>query len=155
MIGTGYDGWTPRLVGAQMIAAVRWVRRYGGAVGPASVRGSMPAFKAGLDDFLDEGWGLPECADDDEEQRPQEPLPSPEQVSRHIAALQWPAVYLLPRNHGAALMLNLWVGCKAVRRPFDAAVKARGTMSRGAAYALRDRGLSIISQKLQDSGIKP
>lgn len=152
-----YDGWTPKLVGEQMVEAIRWVARYGGSVGPASIRSSMPTFKPTLDDFADEGWGFPEVAADDGEHddRPARALPSPGQVSRHMAALQWPAEYLMPVHAGSAQMLNLWLACKAARKPFDQAVKRRGTVSRAAAYSLRDRGLTLISVGLTRDGVPP
>ena len=49
-------------------------------------------------------------------------------------------------------MVGLWSLCKVSRRSFAGAVKARG-ISRPAAYQLRDRGLSMISQGLQRDGV--
>ncbi|NGM47924.1 hypothetical protein G5B31_20615 [Rhodobacter sp. SGA-6-6] len=73
---------------------------------------------------------------------------SARQVSRHEAALTWPTIYLVGAGlQGSARMVGLWAACKAYRRPFSKAIEGRG-VSRPAAYALRDRGLSIISQGL-------
>lgn len=153
MIHDEYDGWTPKLVADQFCDALRWVRRSTGPVGPAGIRSGQPAYIATLEEFM-EDFGLPETADDEEELRPSYPLPSPEQVTRHLDALEWARVYLIPHHEGSARMLGLWAMCKITRRPFDKAVKARG-LPRHAAYALRDRALSLISQGLQRDGVKP
>jgi hypothetical protein len=113
----------------------------------------MPAFSPSFEDFLEEGWGIPEAEDDLDGKALILP-PSPALVTRFIAALEWPTVYLCPANPGAARMVSLWGLCKATRRPFDRAVKDRG-LGRGAAYALRDRGLSLISQGLTRDGVSP
>jgi hypothetical protein len=110
------------------------------------------SFSATLDDHLSEGWGLPEVADDDEVEAKALILPpSPAQVTRHVAVLEWPAVYLCPDHHGSARMVGLWAACKARRFPFDKALAGR--LARGHAYRLRDRGLSLISQGLDRDGI--
>lgn len=144
------ETWTPKLVAERLIDAVEWAHRSGGPVGPSGIKANETfSFTATLDDHLEEGWGLPEIAGDDEpDDRPVRVQLSPEQITAHEAALQWAAVYLIPDYEGAARILALWVRCKALRRGFDAAVDRRGTISRGAAYRLRDRGLSIISQGL-------
>lgn len=145
---THAPSWTPDAVGLALIDAIRWVRRYGG---PAGGRGFTRIggleFTATLDDHLEEGWGLPEVAGDDEVEAKALILPpSPAQVTRFISVLEWPAVYLCPEHHGSARMVGLWATCKARRFPFDKALAGR--MARGHAYRLRDRGLSIISQGL-------
>jgi hypothetical protein len=102
---------------------------------------------ADFEAHCEEGWGLPEIADEPDEAfvRIQ---PSARQVTRHEAALQWPAVYLVGAGlQGSARMVGLWAACKAYRRPFAKAIEGRG-VSRPAAYALRDKGLSLISQGL-------
>ena len=149
-----YQGWTPRRVGEQLVEALRWVRRAGGAVGPAGIRSGQPAYIATLEEFM-EDFGIPEVADDEEGARPMRIDPSPAQVSRYLAALEWSAIYLIPDHEGSARMLGLWAACKAHKRPFDKAVRERANISRGAAYALRDRALSIISQGLQRDGVEP
>lgn len=148
-----YHGWTPKLVSDQFVAALKWVRRYGGSVGPTGMRSGQPAYLPTFEELL-EDFGIPERADDDPE-RGLEVQPSPAQISRHLAALEWPANYLIPAHDGSARMLGLWAYCKASRRPFDQAVKDQCKMSRGAAYALRDRALSIISQGLERDEVEP
>lgn len=142
------DGWTPERVADAMLAALRWADAASGRVGAAGIRGSMPAYAATLEDHLDEGWGLPEKAGDDEEREEERRLilniPAVV-VSAHEAALHWPVVYLHPANEGSARMLGLWLRCKVYRKPFEEAVKRRGTMSRASAFRLKDKGLSIIS----------
>ncbi len=72
----------------------------------------------------------------------------PAVVSRHRAALEWPAIYLCPGNVTSARMLGLWAACKAGKRPFDKALEARGGIARAHVYRYRDRGLSLIAQGL-------
>lgn len=144
-----HDGWTPALVGEALIEAMHWVRRHGGPAGPRGMSSVQFNFVADLDVHLEAGWGLPEIAGEDEPEECELILPAtPAQVSRHLAALQWPADYLCPERIGSARMLGLWAVCKVSRRSFAGAVKARG-VARGMAYQLRDRGLSIISQRLE------
>lgn len=150
MIQDQHEGWTPKIVGNQMIEALKWVRRTG-PVGPAGIRSGQPAYVATADEYF-EDFGLRESAD--EEEARSYPQPSPAQISRHLAALEWPLTYLLPHHEGSARTVGLWAACKANKRPFDAAVRERG-ISRSFAYALRDRGLSIISQGLERDGVQP
>ena len=146
------EGWTPKLVGEALIEAIRWVRRCGGRVGPGGfATARLPEAILSLDDHLAAGWGLPETADEPEEAR-LVIRPTPAQIDRHLAALQWPATYLCPANHGSARMVGLWATCKATRQPFARAIDGRG-VSRPAAYALRDRGLSLIAQGLDRDGV--
>lgn len=141
--------WTPELTGTVLIEALRWVQRHGGLVSPRGFKVTAMPFSATLDDHLAEGWGFPEIAGDDREPPPPlRVLISPAEVSRHMAALEWPALYLCPDHIGSARMVGLWAASKARRVSFSGAVKAMGTLSRLHAYRLRDRGLSIISQGL-------
>lgn len=149
------EQWGPKLVGERMIAAVRWAAFSGGRVGPAGIKGSMPAFNPTLDDHLDEGWGLPEIAGDDEpEAKRLRVQATAEQITAHEAALNWPAVYLYPAHEGSARFLCLWVRCKVHKRPFDEAISRRGTISRATAFRLRDRGLSLIAQGLDRDRVR-
>ena len=149
------ETWTPKRVGEVMTEAVRWARFNAGQVGPAGIKGCMPAFNPTLEDHLDEGWGIPEVAGENEPDaaRPVRRPATPEQITRFEAALHWPTLYLFPRHEGSARILGLWLRCKVHKRPFDAAIKARGTISRTNAYALRDRALSLISQGLDRDGM--
>lgn len=145
------DGWLPKEVGTQMIAALRWARLNAGRVGPAGF-GFQRWPEANLSDeaFAEEGWGVREFADPPQPMRLQE---TPAQISRHLAALEWPLTYLLPHHEGSARIVGLWAACKAHKRPFDAAVRAKN-LHRSFAYKLRDRGLSLISQGLDRDGIQ-
>ncbi len=146
------ETWTPKAVGEAMTEALRWASWAAGRVGPGGIKTVALPFIASLDEHLANGWGLPEIAGDDEpDPRRLRVMPSPEQISRHEAALDWPRVYLRD-NEGSARILALWLRCKITKRPFDASVKARATISRTAAYALRDRALSLISQGLDRDG---
>lgn len=150
------ETWTPKLAGDRMAAALRWATYNGGKVGPGGIRGSMPSFNPTLDDHLDEGWGLPEAAGQDDDIEPPKRLivqATAAQITAYEAALSWPAVYLYPAHEGSARMLCLWLRCKVHRRPFEDAVKRRGTISRATAFRLRDRGLTIISMGLDKDGV--
>jgi len=142
--------WTPELVEEQLIEALRWAKHHAGRVGPAGLGGVSGVFSlvSTLEDHLEEGWGVPEIAGDDEpDERQIRPAATPEQITRHEAALEWPAEYLLPDHKGSARMVGLWCACQISKRSFNGACKARG-VDRHAAMQLRDRGLSIISQGL-------
>jgi len=52
--------WTPALVADAIVEAMIWARRFGGPVGPRAWGTINLNFKAGLNDHLAEGWGLPE-----------------------------------------------------------------------------------------------
>jgi len=147
------EQWTPKAVGEAMLEALRWAQWSAGRTGPGGIKTVALPFIASLDEHLAEGWGLPETAGDDEpDPRRLRVMPSPEQISRHEAALDWPRVYL--KDHeGSARILALWLRCKVTKKPFDAAIKARGTISRGAAIQMRDKALSIISQGLDRDGV--
>jgi len=147
------ETWTPKAVGEAMLEALRWAQWSAGRVGPGGVKTVSLPFIASLDEHLAEGWGLPEVAGDEEpDPRRLRVMPSPAQVARHEAALDWPRRYL-GDHEGSARILALWLRCKIQKKPFDAAVKARGTISRTAAYQMRDKALSIISQGLDRDGV--
>lgn len=147
------DGWTPARAGEALVEALKWARYAAGRTGPASYGGMrLPGMTLTDEEFLELGWGIRESADDPAEAPPMRVQLSARQVSRHEAALQWPAVYLVGAGlQGSARMVGLWAACKAYRRPFAKAIDGRG-VSRPAAYALRDRGLSLISQGLARDG---
>lgn len=147
------DGWTARVAGDQLISALRWARYAAGRTGPAGmVSARLPEAILSDEEFLEMSWGIRETADP-EDIPPMRIQPTPAQISRHEAVLQWPAIYLVGEGReGSAKMVGLWAACKAYRRPFPGAVKVQG-VPRGMAYQLRDRGLSITSQGLQRDGI--
>lgn len=144
--------WTSKLAGEALIDALLWAHRSGGPVGPQGVvTARLPEAVLTLEQRLGLGWGLPEVADPDDV-RPMIVRPSPRQVSRHLAALAWPATYLTGQE-GSRLMTALWAGCKAFRMPFNKAIERRGTIDRSAAYRLRDRGLTLIALGLTRDGV--
>lgn len=150
------ETWTPKLVGERLIEAVRWARYAAGPVGPSGVRGSMPEYAPTWEDRLAEGWGLPDGPDADEEANAQRQLrimATPAQIDAHLAALEWPARYVVPDAPGDARVLNLWVRCKVFKRPFNEAVDKRRFLTRAAAYRMRDRALTTISVKLDRDGV--
>jgi len=147
------DHWTPELVEERLIEAVTFAARTGGRAGPAGITSGMPIFTPTLEDFLEEGWGLPEPPDDDEDQEPRRE-PTPREVTRLVEAMQWVADLLAKDHPRRARAVNAWVCAKAFGIPFKIIIRDRG-MSRSFAYALRDQGLSIISQRLDDKGVPP
>ncbi|MCA1776098.1 MAG: hypothetical protein LC676_10950 [Loktanella sp.] len=150
MIRDDPEQWTPDLLEAQLIEAVQFAARTFGRTGPADVGSAMPEFRPTLDDFLENGWGLPEPPDEDEETTPA--LPSPAQVSRHMAALEWVADYLARDHPARARAVNAWIVSKATGVPFSKIIRRKG-MQRSFAYTQRDRGLSLLSQILDERGV--
>lgn len=139
------ETWTPKLVGERLVEAVRWAGRSAGRVGPAGLSTVRLAYLA----HLDPDWGIIEVAGDDRpEERQLRIPPTPRQITAYEDALDWPRRYLCPEYEGSARILALWVRCKVTRSSFNAAVKARGTIARVTAFRLRDRGLSLISVRL-------
>jgi len=147
--------WTPKEVGAQLVEAMRWVRRFGGPAGPRAWGTINLNYRATLNDHLAEGWGIPELADDDETEDEKDDRlimpPSAAQVSRHLAALEWQATYLCPDHIGSARVMGFWAVSKARDIPFERLLNGR--VSRAHAIRLKDRGLSLISQGLACDGV--
>lgn len=152
------DGaWTYKLVRERLIEAVTYARFYGGPVGPSGMRSGMPAYRASLEDHLDEGWGLPEAAEDDEDtarNRAMPRPPSPERIEHLVDALAWPARFVALSNPGSARMLSLWLRCRVYKLDFERALDRIG-MSRSHAYRLRDRALTLIAVGLDREGSRP
>lgn len=145
-------GWTSKLAGEALVAALRWARYAAGPVGPQGfVTARMPEAVLPLEQRLALGWGLPDAAEMDD-LRPMRLRLSAVQISRHTKAMAWPAVYLADAE-GSRHMVSLWAGCKACNLPFNEAVKRRGTIDRSAAYRLRDRGLTLIALGLTRDGV--
>lgn len=140
---TGGSGWTSKAVKDTLVEAVRWVRYSGGPVGPAAIRSCMPHYAATLDDHLEEGWGLPESADDELEVTEMRISPTPERVDELVDALTWISRFVTATNPGSARMLSLWLRCRVERHNFVEALG--GKVSRGHAYRMRDRALSLIA----------
>lgn len=151
------DIWTPARVKDVLADAIKWARRYAGPVGPAPIRGSLPTYKPSLEDHLEEGWGIPEVAgDDDAEDREIELPVDPARADVLMAALSWVSIYLINAGHPATgEVVSLWMAHSTGRNRsgFEGAARRRG-MSRAHAYRLRDRGLSIIAQGLTADGVR-
>lgn len=149
--------WTPQLVRDRMIEAVRWARYNAGPTGPAPIRSAMPSYEPTLEDHLAEGWGIPEKAEgvDDQTKVLRLHLTS-EQVSEMHDRLEWVARYVCPDHEGDAVILQLWLYCRVYKKSFDGALQRRRfPLSRVHAYRMRDRALSIISQRLSKEGVQP
>lgn len=143
------ETWTPEKVGERLVEALRWAQHAAGRTGASGVVGMrLPEAILSLEDHLAAGWGIPETADDPNEERPLRVQLSAAQVTALEDVLCWPARYLCPDHAGSARMVGLWAACKARRSSFDRALKARKTIARATAFRLRDRGLSLIAQRL-------
>lgn len=145
------DLWTPKLVGDQLIEALKWAQRAAGAVGPAGSRSGFPQLAFLSLDREAEGWP----AIQEMEAEPMRRSLSPAKVSQMERVLEWPMLYLKgfkQKNPGAFRVFAVWVRCKLSRgKPFGAACDERG-WSRATAYRLRDRVLSEIAQGLARDG---
>lgn len=140
--------WTPDLVAEVMIDSLRWAADTAGHVGPRGYARSaaLSGYRATLEDHLREGWGLPE-----------ELLPDEPRIRRPYTAaelvilprvLNWQWTYL-GRDFGeVGRVLGVWLRNRAYRsRRWEQQWKDIG-YSRGHAYRMRDRGLSLIAQGL-------
>jgi len=148
------DHWPPDLVEARLIEAVQFAARTAGRAGPAGIGSAMPDFIPTLEDFLAEGWVLPDPPDEDEDDDEPQRAPTASEVTQLLAALNWVADMLAPDQPGRARAVNAWVFAKAYNIPFSRVIRQRG-MSRSFAYTLRDQGLSVLSQRLQEQGVPP
>lgn len=147
--GTAAPGasWTPALAGEALVEALRWLRHSTPTPGPRGyATARLPERHLTELDRLAEGWGIAETADDDPPMTPP-PRVSPAQAQRHLFALEWPARYVAREHPGSARMLSLWAACRAGRRPFAEAVKARG-VDRSLGYRMRDRALGLVAMGL-------
>lgn len=130
-----------------MVEAARWALTYGGPAGPARIRSSMPELAIDWRARMANGWDS--VASQEPSRRRRNYRPS--EVSQFERAILWPLEYLADQD-GLARVLQLWLRCKIIRQPFDAALKEK-KWSRATAYRHRDRALSIISQGLDAAGI--
>lgn len=146
------DVWTPKLVGDELVAAVKWAQSAAGPTGPAGSRSGMLSLALTSDERFLMDW--PSIAEM-EEFDPPPPMRrglSPAMVSRMERILTWPMRYL-DNEPGAARVLKVWVRCKINKgMKFDDACADRG-WSRATAYRSRDKALSEIAQGLTRDGI--
>ncbi len=145
------ETWTPKLVGKVLVEAVKWAQYNAGPTGPAAVRSLMPVYAPSILERLEQGWGFLSEA-------PADPKPTrralrPEEVSRLIEALQWPAKYAVPELPTSARILNLWIRSKVYRVSFSEVIDAMGDFSRATSYRYRDKALSAIAQGLERDGV--
>ena len=144
--------WTPKLVQERLLEALRWARYNLRAVGPAPARSPMPPYRPTLEDYLAEGWDLPDAS----EEAALRVRLSPEQVDEMLWVLDWCRLYLAPERPGDARMLNLWLRCRVHRLGFDKALQARAVkLSRRHADRMKDRALSHLSCRLDSAGFYP
>lgn len=140
------DVWTPKLVGEELLEAVRWANRSAGPVGPARLRSNMPNLAMITDDADFDGWPPMEV-------RPMRRALSPARVSQLERALYWQATYLKDQR-GAARVLKHWVRVKLTKgMTFDQACDRRG-WARPTAYRRRDEALREIAVGLTMAGIE-
>ncbi|WEX77976.1 hypothetical protein PYH37_002820 [Sinorhizobium numidicum] len=143
-----YGMWTPKLVGDELLEAVRWANRSAGPIGPARVRSAMPDLAMILTDRDFEGWPpIPDL-----EAWPMRRAIPPARVSQLERALWWQARYLADQS-GPARVLKHWVRARLTKgMTFGQAIERRG-WSRPTAYRARDRALAIIAMGLTDDDI--
>ncbi|SHE78544.1 hypothetical protein SAMN05444339_10256 [Loktanella atrilutea] len=133
-----------------------WQRRAVGRVGPGGIRGAMPTFRLSYEQRMAEGWDAVVPVDENEAERPIDPTPA--QVTRMLAALRWPADILVGNDlrDTRAIDMSRAVSAACQAEAYDMSfarlVRERG-IARVHAYTLRDRGLSIISQRLTKMGV--
>ncbi len=140
--------WTPKIVGEELLEAVRWANRSAGYVGPARIKSGMPDLAMISSDRDFDGW--PPMAD--LEARPMRRSLSPARVSQLDRALWWQATYLKDEP-GAARVLKHWVRARLSKgMTFGEAIKRRG-WSRSTAYRGRDKALALIAVGLTNDGI--
>jgi hypothetical protein len=140
------DVWTPKLVGEELLEAVRWANRSAGFVGPAAPRSGMPNLAMISDDIDFDGWPPIEA-------RPMRRALSPARVSQLERVLWWQATYLKDAP-GAARVLKHWVRAKLTKgMTFNEACDRRG-WSRPTAYRRRDEALVAIAGGLTRNGIE-
>lgn len=135
--------WTRKYTLQVMADALRFVARYGGAVGPAAIRSGQPAYNPTFEEHLEE-WGIPERADDSDVPTMPRAYISPETVSLYLAAIQWQAQYIA--GHGRtneARCFSAYLMSKAFGGDFAEWLKEMG-INRTHAYELRDRALTRI-----------
>lgn len=145
--------WTPKLVGDEMIEAIRWAKYAIGRVGPAGIKSSMPKLSFFASERDLEQWPAIQELDPEPMRRSYAPW----QVSRFERVLQWPMTYLgdLPKKDPEAIwFFRLWVDCKITKgMKFDPTLDQIG-LSRATAYRKRDKILSEIAKGLTRDGIE-
>ena len=145
------ESWTPEVVEARLIEAVRYVQRVGGRAGPAGYISLMPEFRPTLEDFLAEGWPLPDDDEEAGETAMMLQLPA-HAVSQRLAALVWVADLLAPSHLGYARAVNAWIMARVYNLPFKVVLRDR-KIGRQVAYTHRDRGLALLSVRLDRAGV--
>ena len=147
------DTWTPDLVREAIVEAMRWQARVPDKDGPRGVSSGMPAIQMDIEDRLAEGWDSVVPIDANAAERP---LPvTSEDVSRYQFALSWPAEFLTKagmRDPDMARAVSAACLSEAFDRSFARLLRAYG-LGRARGYALRDRGLAIISVRLDQLGV--
>jgi hypothetical protein len=141
--------WTPKLVGEELLEAVKWANRVGGPIGPARLKSSMPELAMISLDRDFEGWPPISSL----EPQPMRRIVLPSRVSQFERILWWQADFL-KAEPGAARVLKHWMRAKlTVGMTFGEAIKRRG-WSRPTAYRARDKALATIGMGLTDRGIE-
>jgi len=81
------DVWTPKLVGEELLEAVRWANRSAGPIGPGRLRSNLPNLAMTTDDADFDGRPPIEV-------RPMRRALPPARVSQLERALGWQMTYL-------------------------------------------------------------
>lgn len=144
--------WTPKLVGEELVEALKFLDRTMGRVGPNRVRSGMPGVVLSTNERSAEGW--PSYAEIGEFDPPP-PRPraySPQRVSQLERVLEWIMRYIDPTNVGMIRVLKTWLRCRTSKKAFGEVCKAKG-WSRATAYRARDKALATIAMGLTAEGI--
>lgn len=140
--------WTPKIVGEELVEAVRWAYRAGGRVGPAGYGSGMPQIMMTHMDRIAEQWPLL----DDMDAEPRRRAYGPAEVSRMERVLLWQVTYL-KESPVVGEALSLWVFCKIKKGvKYGDAVDRQG-LARATAYRRRDRALAMIATGLTRDGV--
>lgn len=140
------DVWTPKMVGAALVASLRIANRVAGPTHPKEFGNAMPRVVYEAQDI--DAW---EGDPDDDRQIYR--TASAAAIARMERALTWQTLYLGGASRQAEV-LKLWLRCRVRRRPFGAECKRKG-WARSQAYVDRDRALGLIAQGLTRDGVPP
>ena len=142
------DEWTPKLVGEELVEAVRWAYRAGGRVGPAGYGSGMPQMMMSQMDRLAEQWDIVA----DQEPVPRRRMLGPDEVSRAERVLLWQSTYLKD-SPVVAEALAIWIFCKIKKGVRYGDALDRQGIARATAYRRRDNALAMIAKGLTRDGI--
>lgn len=131
--------WTADQVKDRLVEAARLIERTGGRVAPREPGSTMPDYSYDWGDLI----GQSQSATLYKGGNRVTIGASSRAISRCEQAMRWPIQYL-EEVDGPRRVLRLFLRCRALRVPFNAAIKQKG-WSRATAFRARDRALAIIA----------